>query len=177
MTLDGVVLNQSMRDLQLRTGDGRIHLLRAQGDRFREATSQVDWPSYNGKPGGNRFTTINQIGPKNVAGLAPKWIFTLPEVPNLETTPVVVNGIMYVTSANECYALDAGSGREIWHYRRPRTPGLTGNAAGGMNRGVAVGGDRVFMVTDHAHMIALDRSTGVLLWETEMADWHQNYNA
>ena len=65
---------------------------------------------------------------------------------------------MYVTSANECYALDAGSGREIWHYQRPRTKGLIGNAAGGVNRGVGVAGDRVFMVTDHAHLIALNRS-------------------
>ena len=84
---------------------------------------------------------------------------------------------MYVTSANECWALDAGSGREIWHYQRPRTKGLVGNAAGGVNRGVGVSGDRLFMVTDHAHLIALDRHTGALLWETEMADWHQNYNA
>ncbi len=92
-------------------------------------------------------------------------------------TPVVVDGVMYVTSANECYALDAGAGREIWHYQRPRTKGLVGNAAGGVNRGVGVAGDRLFMVTDHAHVIALNRFTGALLWETEMADWHQNYNA
>ena len=55
--------------------------------------------------------------------------------------------------------------------------GLVGNAAGGINRGVAVAGDRVFMVTDHAHLIALNRFTGELLWDTEMADWRQNYNA
>ena len=84
---------------------------------------------------------------------------------------------MYVTSTNQCYALDAGTGRQIWHYSRPRTRGLIGNAAGGVNRGVAVAGDRVFMVTDHAHIIALNRATGALLWETEMADWRQNYNA
>ena len=84
---------------------------------------------------------------------------------------------MYVTSANQCYA----------HRRRLRTAdlallapadqGLIGNAAGGVNRGVGVAGDRVFMVTDHAHLIALNRATGALLWETEMADWRQNYNA
>ena len=104
-------------------------------------------------------------------------MFNLPNTPPLQVTPVVVDGVMYVTSANQCYALDAGSGREIWHYSRPRTKGLIGNAAGGVNRGVAVAGDRVFMVTDHAHIIALNRSTGALLWETEMADWRQNYNA
>ena len=55
--------------------------------------------------------------------------------------------------------------------------GLVGNAAGGINRGVAVAGERVFMVTDHAHLLALNRFTGELLWDTEMADWRQNYNA
>ena len=89
----------------------------------------------------------------------------------------MVDGVMYVTSANQCYALDAGTGREIWHYSRPRTRNLTGNAAGGINRGVGVAGDRVFMVTDHAHIIALNRFTGALPWETEMADWKVNYNA
>ncbi len=65
---------------------------------------------------------------------------------------------MYVTSVNEAYALDARSGREIWHYSRPRSEGLAGDAASGINRGVAVLGDRVFMVTDNAHLLALHRS-------------------
>jgi alcohol dehydrogenase (cytochrome c) len=84
---------------------------------------------------------------------------------------------MYVSSANDFYALDAGSGRQIWNYRRPRTRGLIGVSARGVNRGMAVAGDRVFVATDHAHLIALNRATGALLWETEMADWKQNYNA
>jgi alcohol dehydrogenase (cytochrome c) len=92
-------------------------------------------------------------------------------------TPVVVEGIMYVTGTNECYALDAGNGREIWRFQRPRTQGLVGNAAGNINRGVAVANDRVFMVTDHAHLIALNRFSGDLIWDIEMADWRQNYNA
>ena len=93
-----------------------------------------------------------------------------------ENTPVVADGIMYVSSANEVYALDAGTGRSVWHYQRARTKGLAGNAAGGFNRGVAISGDRLFMLTDNAHIIALNRFNGELLWETEMADWHQNYN-
>jgi alcohol dehydrogenase (cytochrome c) len=84
---------------------------------------------------------------------------------------------MYVTAANECYALDAGSGRQLWHFKRPRTQGLSGDAAGGINRGVAVGGDRLFMVTDHAHIIALNRSSGAVVWDTTMADWRLNYGA
>jgi alcohol dehydrogenase (cytochrome c) len=176
-TIEGVVLNQSALDLQLLGDDRRIHLLRKTGGQYRSVTSEMDWPSYNGQPGGSRYSPLTQITAKTVSRLAPKWVFSLPNTAPLQVTPVVVAGVMYVTSANECYALDAGTGREIWHYRRPRTKGLIGNAAGGINRGVGVAGDRLFMVTDHAHLIALNRSTGALLWESEMADWRQNYNA
>lgn len=175
--LTGDAVNQGFDDLQLRTADRRIHLLRRAGDRYREVTSETGWPSYNGDPGGNRYTTLSQIGPANVSKLAPRWVFTLPNTGRLEVTPVVVDGIMYVTSSNECYALDAGTGRQIWHFRRPKTPGMPGEAASGINRGVGIAGNRVFMETDHAHMIALDRYTGALLWDTEMADWHLNYFA
>ena len=173
-TLDGEVLNQGFDDLQLRTGDHRVHLLRRSGTRYREVTSTVDWPGYNGDAGGNRYTKLSQITKANVARMAPKWTFTLPNTGRLQVTPVVVGGIMYVSGANECYALDAGTGREVWHYRQPSTRGTPG---GTTNRGVATMGDRVFLETDHAHVIALNRFTGELLWDTEMADWHQSYFA
>jgi alcohol dehydrogenase (cytochrome c) len=82
-----------------------------------------------------------------------------------------------VTSVNEASALDARTGREIWHYRRPRTQGLAGDAASGINRGAAILGDRIFMVTDNAHLLALRRLTGELLWDVEMADHRQNYGS
>ncbi len=176
-TLEGDVLNRSFADLQLRTADQRVHLLRPAGDRYREVTSQTDWPGYHGTPDGNRFTAIGQVTRANVAKLAPRWVFNLPNTSPLETTPLVVEGLMYVSSGNECYALDAGTGRQVWHYFRPRTKQLNGNAGGGFNRGVALAGDRVFMVTDNAHIIALNRFNGSLQWETAMADWRQNYNA
>jgi alcohol dehydrogenase (cytochrome c) len=176
-TLEGLILNQGVQDLQLRTHDRRVHLLRKAGDRYRPVTSQRDWPTYNGQWSGNRYSPLTQIDTNTVARLAPAWLFSVPSTQRLQTTPVVVDGLMYVTSANECYALDAGSGRPLWHFQRPRTPGLVGNAAGGFNRGVAVAGERLFMVTDHAHLLALHRFTGELLWETTMADWRQNYNA
>jgi alcohol dehydrogenase (cytochrome c) len=176
-TLEGLVLNRSAVDLQVLGDDRRLHLLRKSGAGYRPVTSQSDWPSYNGGANGSRYSTLVQITPANAKRLTPKWLFSLPNAARLQVTPVVVDGVMYVTHANECYALDAGTGREIWHYQRPRTKGLIGNAAGGANRGVGVSGDRVFMVTDHAHIIALNRHTGALLWESEMADWRQNYNA
>src|SRR5262249_46439139 len=155
----------------LRTGDERIHLLRRAGDKFREVTSETDWPNYNGDPRGNRYTTLWQITPANVARLAPKWVATIPNGGRLQVTPLVVGGIMYVPWANECYALDAGTGRQIWHFQRPRTRGMVSDGGSGTNRGAAVAGDRVFMETDNAHMIAIHRFTGELLWDTEMADF------
>ncbi len=179
LTLEGRRLNHSATDLQiLSDGDEpRIHLLRPDADRHRQVTSQVNWPTYNGNVSGNHFSLLDQIDATTVSRLAPRWVFTLPGNARLRVTPVVVDGIMYVTSGNECYALDAGSGRQLWHYRRPRTEGVAGDAGAGINRGVAVAGRHVFMVTDHAHLIALDRFTGALVWDTEMADWRQNYGA
>lgn len=176
-TLEGLVLNQTSEDMQLLTPDQHVHLLRKNGAVYREVTSQRDWPTYNGQLSGNRYSSMTQINKSTISRLAPSWIFNLPNTSPLEGTPVVVGGIMYVTTVNECYALDAGAGRQIWHFQRHRTRGLVGNAAGGINRGVAVEGDRLFMVTDNAHLIALSRFTGKLLWETEMADWRLNYNA
>lgn len=175
-TLTGQVLNEGMSDLQLRTDDKQIHLLRKSGDRYRSVTSQTDWPTYHGDPSGNRYSKLTQIDKSNVSRLAPKWIFPISNVAMVENTPLVVNGLMYVSSANECWALDAGTGRLVWHYRRERTKGVAGNAAIGFNRGVASAGDRIFMLTDNAHILGLNRFNGELLWETEMADWHVNYN-
>jgi alcohol dehydrogenase (cytochrome c) len=176
-TLTGSALNQSATDLELLGDDKKLHLLRKVSDgRYRQVTSQQDWPSYNGDTIGYRYSHISQINAENVNHLAPVWITSLRGTHDLQCTPIVVGGIMYVTSANEVYALDAGSGRTIWHYQRPRTPGIGGVAAGGVNRGVAVAGDQVFLATDNAHLVSLNRYTGALGWETEMIDWHQNYN-
>ena len=136
-----------------------------------------DWPTYHGHPSGNRHSPLAQIHTGNVASLAPKWIYPIRAAERLEVTPVVVDGVMYVTSVNQAYALDARTGREIWSWRRPRTPGVIGDAAGGINRGVAVWRDRVFLVTDHAHLIALNRFTGAFLWDVEMADYREHYGA
>ena len=173
-TLSGAILNQGLDDLQLRTDDKRVHLLRRKGTQFRPVTSETPWPTYNGDPGGNRYTTLTQIDRATVGRLAPAWVFDVPDAGLLQVTPVVVDGLMYVTMPNECYALDAGSGRQVWRYKRSRTPGV---AMGHTNRGVAVAGDRLFMVTDHAHVIALNRFTGELLWDTAMDDFRKNYSA
>jgi alcohol dehydrogenase (cytochrome c) len=176
-TLAGLALNQGADEIQMLGDDRRLHLLRRATERWRAVTSQTDWTSYNGGMSGSRHSALEEIATDNVGALAPAWVYNFTTNSNLQTTPIVSEGIMYVTSANEVTALDAGSGREIWRYQRARTRGLIGNAAGGANRGAAVAGDRLFMLTDHAHVIALDKHSGTLLWDVEMADWRQNYNA
>ncbi len=136
-----------------------------------------DWATYHGNLSGNRFSPLREINAENVARLAPKWMFPAGASKRLEVTPLVADGVMYVAAANEVYALDARSGRQIWHYARPLTKGVIGDAASAINRGVAVLGDKVFLATDNAHMIALHRITGHLLWDAEMADFHKGYGA
>lgn len=172
--VDGVVLGEGFDDLQLQTADKRIHLLRAVGSRYREVTSQVDWPTYNGDARGNRFVNTNQITRDNLKHLAPKWVFNLPNSGDLQATPVVVQGVMYMPGPNECYALDAGTGRQIWHYQVP-VPDDGGRASAGVSRGVAVGANRAFMVAKRTHLIAIDRLTGELSWDIEVASARDNY--
>ncbi len=161
--LQGKALNQSAKDMQLLGDDHQLYILRkTESGEYREVTSQADWPSYNGQTVGSRYSELTQITNANVSKLQLKWIYTVPRVWGIQATPVVVAGVMYITYVNQCYAMDAGSGRLIWHYQRSPTQGLVGNAVSGANRGVAVAGDRVFMVTDNAHLIALNRITGAL---------------
>jgi len=177
-TLEGLALGQTGYDLQLRTDDGRIHLLRSEkGDKYREVTSQADWPNFDGQFSGNRNSAAKQINKTNVSRLAPKWVFPVPNAGRMQGTPIVVNGIMYIPATNTVVALDAGSGARLWSFTQPATQGLQGNArAIGNNRGLSVAGDRLFMQTDDAHLLALNRFSGEVIWKTEMADWHQNYN-
>jgi PQQ-dependent dehydrogenase (methanol/ethanol family) len=130
-----------------------------------------EWPTYSGNVDGNRYSDLAGINVKNVGDLRPAWIHSLPYF-GLETTPLVVDGVMYVTGPNQVQALDGRTGREIWNYSRPRaTAGsVPGDAEKGANRGAAVLGDRIFFITDNAHLICLHRLTGALLWEVTLGD-------
>lgn len=127
-----------------------------------------DWLSYNGDDSANRYSALKQINTANVASLKLKWLFPI-QYFGLETTPLVADGVMYVTGPNQVFALDALTGNQIWHYSRSASAGMTGDAKLGTNRGVAILRDKVFFVTDNAHMLALDRATGNLLWEITLA--------
>ena len=131
----------------------------------------ADWPGYNVRPDGNRYSELAGINLQNVSTLRSAWVHPLPYSP-LETTPVVVDGVMYVTGPNSVYALDGRTGSEIWSWSRARTSadGISGDASKGASRGVALLGERVFFITDNAHLIALERTTGALLWDIAMPD-------
>lgn len=123
-----------------------------------------------------RYYPASQINTGNVKHLRPAWIFQTEVVDSMETSPIVVNGIMYVTTAfNHVYALDARTGAQIWHHKHNMGP-VTTYCCGPNNRGVAVSGDRVFMGTLDAKLVALDAKTGKQLWETEIADPELGYS-
>lgn len=144
---------------------------------LRRTPPGADWPSYNGDYTGRRYSALNQITPANVHGLRAQWVFHSKNSESMEVTPVVVGGVMYVTSANDAFALDARTGRVLWHHARAISEGLIDDASSHHNRGVAVWRTRVFMETDNAHLLCLDARSGNLLWDVAYADTRLNYGA
>ena len=109
--------------------------------------------------------------------LRAEWVFHAHNTNRLENTPVVVNGMMFVTAANDAFALDARTGRVVWHHSRPVSEGLIDDASQHVTRGVAVWRDRVYMETDNAHLLCLDARSGNQIWDVAYADWNKNYGA
>jgi alcohol dehydrogenase (cytochrome c) len=137
----------------------------------------ANWVSYNGDYTGRRYSALHEITAANVTHLRAAWIFHPSNSEKLEVTPVVVNGVMYVTSANDAFALDARTGRVIWHHERTVSAGLLDDAAGHINRGVAVWRNFVYMETDDAHLLCLDARSGHLLWDVTYADKLKHYGS
>jgi alcohol dehydrogenase (cytochrome c) len=136
-----------------------------------------NWTSYNGDYTGQRYSRLQQIDAANVSNLRAAWVFHPGNTQNLEVTPVVVRGLMYITASNDVFALDAQTGRELWHYHRPISSGLLDDAAAHKNRGVGVWGNSVFVETDDAHLLSLDARSGGLLWDVQYADKAKHYGA
>jgi alcohol dehydrogenase (cytochrome c) len=141
------------------------------------APVSANWPSYNGDYRGARYSALREINVDNVSKLQAKWVFHAPNSSHLEVTPVVVDGIMFLTSANDAFALDAQTGRTIWHYSRPISEGLIDDASQHHNRGVAILGSRIYMETDNAHLLCLDARSGHLIWDVAYTDGNINYGA
>jgi alcohol dehydrogenase (cytochrome c) len=137
----------------------------------------ANWTSYNGDYTGRRYSSLREINVENVARLRTSWAFHPGNSQNLEVTPVVVNGIMYVTAANDVFAIDAQTGRILWHFQRPVSSGLLDDAAAHKNRGAAVWQHFVYVETDDAHLLCLDARSGGLRWDVEYADKTKHYGA
>ncbi|MBI3280590.1 MAG: PQQ-dependent dehydrogenase, methanol/ethanol family [Acidobacteria bacterium] len=136
-----------------------------------------NWLMYSQNYQGHRHSRLREITAANVSRLELKWAFQARILEKFETTPLVAGSIMYITvPPNDAFALDAASGARLWEYRRALPPKIN-VCCGQVNRGFALLGDRLFMATLDAHVIALDRKTGRLLWDTEMADYRQGYSA
>jgi alcohol dehydrogenase (cytochrome c) len=169
-----------MLSIPLSGQDRDPSLARAPGVKASQLLSRTikdDWPSYNGDYTGRRFSSLTQITPQNVRHLQAQWVFHSRNAGILEVTPVVVNGIMYVTASNDAYALNAQTGQVLWHYSRPVSQGLIDDASGHISRGVALLGTRLYMETDNAHLLCLDARSGNLIWDVAYADWNKNYGA
>jgi alcohol dehydrogenase (cytochrome c) len=137
----------------------------------------ANWISYNGDYSGRRYSELSEINRANVPQLRAEWVFHAHNTNRLENTPVVVNGIMFVTAANDAFALDARTGRVIWHHSRANSDGLIDDASQHVSRGVAVWHDRMYMETDNAHLLCLDARSGNQIWDVAYADWNKNYGA
>jgi PQQ-dependent dehydrogenase (methanol/ethanol family) len=130
----------------------------------------------NGSYAQTRYHAASQINAANVGKLKPAFVFQTEVLESMETAPIVVDGIMYLTTSyNHIYAVDAKTGKEFWHYKHKQGP-VTTYCCGPNNRGVAIMNDRVYMGTLDAKLLALDAKTGKVLWATQIADPEQGYS-
>ncbi len=132
-----------------------------------------DWPTYGGAYGAWRYSTLAQVNRDNVQKLAPAWVFQTGDYENgLQATPIVVDGVLYLSTPNSwVFALDGATGQVRWEYRFPLSKSIP--LYGKQNRGVAVGRGRVFLGTADNHLVALDQGTGQEVWRVNVEDSRQ----
>jgi len=146
-------------------------------DRLRAAErDSANWLTYSGQYSGQRFSRLAAINRANAGQLQIRWIYQLRTTDAVETTPLVVDGVMYLTRANDVIALDAETGRPYWTYSHP-LPAELALCCGRQNRGVAMLDGRLFVATLDAKLVALDAATGMVLWTTVIADPRDGYSS
>ena len=135
------------------------------------AKEPQNWLTYGGNYAAWRYSALDQINRNNIGKLSPVWTFQTGVVDGgLQCTPIVVDGVMYITSAwNRVFAINAVTGEEIWHYFHPK-PEAFPAIYGTWNRGVAVANGLVFMGTIDNYLVALDSKTGREVWKVEIED-------
>ena len=155
----GVPQSASAQEIKAATKFGDMSTV-TQDMLTRAGSDGTNFLHTNGDYSQLRYYPNKQINPSNVERLHPAWIFQTDVKELMETTPIIVNGVMFVTTSfSHVYALDARTGEEIWHYARKLGP-ITTFCCGPNNRGVAVGGDKVYVATLDSHLLALDAKSG-----------------
>ncbi|MEO8537866.1 MAG: PQQ-binding-like beta-propeller repeat protein, partial [Betaproteobacteria bacterium] len=140
------------------------------------ASDSKNWIHPNGSYAQTRYYPGTQINAGNVGKLRPAFVFQTAVLESMETAPIVVNGVMFLTTSfNHVYAINAATGEEYWHYKHKMGP-ITTFCCGPNNRGVAIEGGTLFMGTLDAKLVALDAKTGKVLWETQIADPEKGYS-
>src|SRR5438093_6649058 len=140
------------------------------------ANEPQNWLTYSGNYSSTRYSPLTQITPANAKNLKLQWVYQAPVAGNWQTTPLVVDGILYLTQRlNDVVALDAATGRAFWIYRyTPAQDRVV--CCGANNRGVAILGDTLYMGTLDAQLVAIDRKTGRAIWKTEVASTKSEYS-
>lgn len=146
-------------------------------DRILKSTSEpANWLTYSGNYAAHRYSSLGEINESNVARLRPLWIYQTNSLQKFETTPLVVDGIMYISEPpSNVTALDTRTGRPLWRYRRTLPDDLR-VCCGQVNRGVAVLGDTIYVGTVDAYLVALHARSGAVLWEKKVADYTAGYS-
>jgi len=140
------------------------------------AGDSANWLHSNGSYAQTRYYPAKQINTANVGKLKPAFVFQTEVVESMETSPIVVDGVMYLTTSyNHVYAVDATTGQEYWHYKHKMGP-VTTYCCGPNNRGVAIENGKLFMGTLDAKLVALDARNGNVLWSTQIADPDKGYS-
>jgi PQQ-dependent dehydrogenase (methanol/ethanol family) len=168
---------QEVKPKPATTGGGVPKAVNVTQDMLTKAGGQSrNWLHTNGSYDQQRFYPGSQINAQNVKGLGVRFVFQTEVVESMETAPIVVDGVMFLTTSyNHVYAVDAATGKEFWHYKHKMGP-VTTFCCGPNNRGVAISGGKVFMGTLDAKLVALDAKSGAVLWETQIADPEKGYS-
>jgi len=139
------------------------------------AAEPQNWLTYWGDYQGTHYSYLNSITPDNVKSLAPRWTFQYGGTGNVESPPIVVDGLMFVTGPlNNATALDARTGRPVWRYTRT-LPNFASHCTVAANRGFAILGDRLYMGTLDAHLVSLDAKTGGVIWDVAVEDYQKGF--
>jgi alcohol dehydrogenase (cytochrome c) len=147
------------------------------GERLRDAAREPqNWLTYNGSYASTHHSTLNQLRPDNVARLELKWVWQGNSLEKLEATPLIVDGVMYLTDPpNDVVAVDARTGRAFWRYRHELPAGVV-PCCGRVNRGLAILGNTLYMGTHDGRLVAIDAGTGRKRWDVKVVDYEQGYS-